>query len=393
MKSTLEKLARGEIRERWFDRLMVLGLQRFGEQGYNEMAGLVDQTIDGIPLRNLWDEFNRTLRVWNREKDELVSILSYGVTNNVEKVFVPSEADFEEASEFGVPKSIRMGAPFIMGYGFKWYDLAIRFTWQFLAESDAAQVRALNNMAMEADGRLVFNRVMRRLFNSTNDTATINDQAVNVYPIYNGDGTVPPRYKGNTFLSTHTHFLTSGAATVVSGDLDDMATHLKHHGYDSDRGYRLVLLVNEQEGNVIRTFKTASADKYDFIPGPNYGGGVYIPSDQRIVGQPAQNVGLLEERIGTYGPFQIVEDYNIPAGYMVAFATGGVDNLGNLIGIREHDNTSLRGLRLVKGPDADYPLIDSYYLHGLGTGVRHRGAGVVMQVTASGTYTIPTAYA
>jgi hypothetical protein len=52
----------------------------------------------------------------------------------------------------------------------------------------------------------------------------------------------------------------------------------------------------------------------------------------------------------------------------------------------------LRGLRLVKGAVPDYPLIDSYYQRGFGTGVRQRGGGVVMQVTASGTYTIPAAY-
>jgi hypothetical protein len=50
-------------------------------------------------------------------------------------------------------------------------------------------------------------------------------------------------------------------------------------------------------------------------------------------------------------------------------------------------------LRLVKGRTPDYPLIDSFYNRGFGTGIRHRGAGVVMQITASGTYTIPAAYA
>ena len=57
----------------------------------------------------------------------------------------------------------------------------------------------------------------------------------------------------------------------------------------------------------------------------------------------------------------------------------------------EH-RADLRGLRLVKGPDRDYPLTDSFYLHGFGTGIRHRGAGVVMQITASGSYTTPAAY-
>jgi hypothetical protein len=40
----------------------------------------------------------------------------------------------------------------------------------------------------------------------------------------------------------------------------------------------------------------------------------------------------------------------------------------------------------------DYPLIDSFYQRGFGTGVRQRGGGVVMQIKASGVYDIPTPY-
>ena len=59
------------------------------------------------------------------------------------------------------------------------------------------------------------------------------------------------------------------------------------------------------------------------------------------------------------------------------------------VGLREHVNTSLRGLRLVKGPNPDYPLIDSFYQRGFGTGVRQRGGAVVMKITA-GSYSAPT---
>ena len=53
----------------------------------------------------------------------------------------------------------------------------------------------------------------------------------------------------------------------------------------------------------------------------------------------------------------------------------------------------MRGLRLVKGRSADYPLQESMYQRGFGTGIRRRGAGVVMQIKATGSYVIPTQYA
>jgi hypothetical protein len=95
---------------------------------------------------------------------------------------------------------------------------------------------------------------------------------------------------------------------------------------------------------------------------------------------------------GRYGSWLIVQDDYVPPGYMVGFATGGENQATNPVGIREHQNAGLRGLRLVKGRDNDYPLVDSFYQRGFGTGVRHRGAGLVMQVTASASYTIPTDY-
>jgi hypothetical protein len=82
----------------------------------------------------------------------------------------------------------------------------------------------------------------------------------------------------------------------------------------------------------------------------------------------------------------------MPAKYMVAFATGGQNGVQNPVGIRQHSNPALRGLRLVKGRSPDYPLQEAYYQRGFGTGIRHRGAGVVMQVKASGSYTLPTEY-
>ena len=284
-----------------------------------------------------------------------------------------------------------------MAYDFKWYDLGARFTWQFLAEATAAQVENLNAIAIEADNRNVFAKVMRTVFNPTNLTATINQQNYNVFKFYNADGTIPPTYKTNTFDGTHTHYLSSGAATLDSGDVEAMQDHLNHHGYSKSLGYRLVLMVNKAQGDVIRLWRlnttnnNAQVAKYDFIPARGREDLVFSATQQIVGTQVADTLEGLEV-IGSYGDFTIVQDDFIPAGYLFAFATGGPANLANPIGFREHVNTQLRGMRLVKGRDNDYPLIDSFYQRGFGTGVRQRGGGVVMQVTA-GAYAAPAIYA
>lgn len=363
------------------------------KRGYNAAADLVTQTNDGFDLNDLWDEFQRTMALQNAERTKIVQFLTFPVTNAMERVAQVSGADFEKASEYGEPVGIRPATSYFqLGYDLEWYDLAARFTWKFLADAPRSQVDAINAMAIEADNRLVFTKVMDALFNPANRLADINGvQDVNVYALYNGDGTIPPKYAANTFTGTHTHYLTSGAATIDAGDVDTLSDDLASHGYEKQNGYTQALLVNRREANVIRTFRVSAGARNDFVPAQGTPG-MYLPRDVELFGSqvPASWRGL--NVIGSYGDVLIVQEDAIPVGYTVMVASGGPENLGNPVGLREHSNTSLRGLRLVKGPNPDYPLIDSFYNRGFGTGVRQRGGAMVMQITANATYTKPASF-
>ena len=370
-----------------FDELL---LPKSDARGYNTAGDVLTQTLDGRPLNALFTEFQQSLAFWNQKRQLIVDLLTFPVTNPIEDVPQGVTEDFEEASEFGVPKGISGFNYFSLGYDFKFYDLAVRYTWKFLLDATAAQVENLNAMALEADNRLVFQKVLRAVFNNVNRTTNIRGQNYTVYPFYNSDGTTPPTYKNNTFTNTHNHYITSGTAAIQSADLDEMEEHLVHHGYGKQNGGTLVLMVNRTEGNVIRQYRVATGASYDFIPAQ--GAPAFLLPGMGIEGgRPASSFKGLDV-IGSYGPWTIVQEDYIPAGYVLAFSTGGEGQASNPVGFREHANSSARGLQLVKGAQPDYPLIDSYYRRGFGTGVRHRGAGIVMQVTVSGTYTIPTAY-
>ncbi|MGI8845649.1 MAG: hypothetical protein ACR2HC_05675 [Thermoleophilaceae bacterium] len=148
-----------------------------------------------------------------------------------------------------------------MGFNFRDFDLATRFTWKFLRDATADQLRAVVNAALEADNRMILKGVMGCLFNPT---ARVNPESLTVFPLYNGDGAVPPDYAGQSFVgSTHTHYLASGAAVVDGGDLVELIDHVTHHGY-ADTG-RLLLFVNSTEGKKIRGFRVASGAPFDFI--------------------------------------------------------------------------------------------------------------------------------
>jgi hypothetical protein len=103
--------------------------------------------------------------------------------------------------------------------------------------------------------------------------------------------------------------------------------------------------------------------------------------------QRSGSFGLTPE--GYVGKLVIVENNEIPAGYVVGLVSGGIFDSSNVVGLRQHGNASARGLRLIEGNSGRYPLVDSVYDGYLGAGVRHRGAAVVMQIT-SGSYAVPT---
>ena len=361
------------------------------EKGYNAAGDLITKTADGFDLNELWTEFQTSVQALNQTRSQIVALLTFAVTKNIDQVMQISSEDFEEASEYGEPVGIRpAGSYFNLGYDFKWYDLGARYTWKFLADAPASQVEAINAMALDADNRLVFKKVMQALYSNANRSASIDGLDVPVYALYNADGTVPPSYKTHTFAGTHSHYLTSGAATVDDEDLDDMYEHLRHHGYSMENGVTHILLVNSVQGRTIRTFRVNTGASWDFIPSVGSPAELIDRSVILFGGSqpPATYNGL--QVLGRYGPWLVIEDDMFPAGYMVGIGTGGPDNLKNPVGIREHVNQTMRGLRLVKGPNPDYPLIDSFYQRGFGTGIRQRGGAVVMQVTSSSTYTPPT---
>ena len=363
-----------------------------GPTGYNETADILIRTVDGVELNVLYDEIVATLRLLNRTRAPLIEWLTFPVQEPFEQIMPHVQEDFEEADEFGQPVGIRLGAPWNMGYDLRYFDLGIRYTFRFLGRAPSGQIRALNNTALDADQRLILKTVLTQIFSNVTRTATLEatGTVVSVYPFYNGDVTtlpvVPPSWKSYTHLNTHTHYLASGGATVVSGDLDDMFDHIYHHGYIQN-GSEVFLIAPRTVCKTIRTFRVASGDAYDFFPVVTDPGARFMGAMVGSLPGAVNPLAGFPGHIGDYGPIHVIEEDLVPAGYMVMWVAGGPRDQGNPVGLREHENEALRGLKLIPTFER-YPLRESFYHHALGSGTRYPGKGVVMKIT-TGSYDVP----
>jgi hypothetical protein len=359
--------------------LALYGSDVIGEApaGYHSRVDAIDHvpgsrlTRDGQPISEIWNEMQQRNNLFNQHTSFVVSLLTFSVTRPTDKVGVYSRAKFEQATEFGRPSKIRLAYQ-TRGFPLDHFDLGYGFTVEFLDDADSRQITQMAAQAESAYWDLQYETALLALFENVNAT---DKDGVSVSRLYNNDGEVPPAYKRWEHDGTHTHYAVG--ATLTEAVLNSLEEHLIHHGY-GDNGETLVLHIHRDQVATVQAlakFVPASeATRPSIIDGPVRGQERSAPSGLEIVGY--------------HNKLVIVENNMIPTGYIVLVASGGALSAQNVIGLRQHENPSARGLRLIEGGRTEYPLVDSVYDCYMGAGVRHRGAAAVFQITA-GAYEVP----
>lgn len=221
----------------------------------------------------------------------------------------------------------------------------------------------------------------------------VNSWGHNVYGLYNAY-MKPPDYMGKVFDASHQHYLTTTTVTLDSGHVEAGINHVKEHGYGVNTG-RFVLLMhpNDVQSSLITSWRAnkeyrtgGPLPKFDFIVSSNAPARLTAEHVEGAVPEP-DYAGL--PVLGSYAGALLIESYFMPAGYVIIAATGGVDSDNNPVGFREHEKPQYRGLRVIEGSANSYPIVEHFYTRAFGTRVRHRGAAVAIQITASASYTPP----
>jgi len=161
-----------------------------------------------------------------------------------------------------------------------------------------------------------------------------------------------------------------------------------------ETGQKLLMLCNPNDAETVASWAKGienaneAVAKYDALPSV---GAPAFEATGPIVGSqaPADLFGV--EISGSYGPVFVADSYYIPQGWFAVIATGGPNNPLNPIGVRQYPDAAYQGLRQIPGNVPGYPLQESFLTRGIGVGVRHRGAAVVVKV-GTGSYAAPTLY-
>lgn len=372
-----------------------------GNSGYMDHGSILTHTADGVDLNDLWAEFIDANTVYNEHKAGMVAMLTYPVGSDIELVPQIGDFNFEEATEYGIPRKANTNISYYqLAYSYKDWDLGVGYTWKFLRDSPAQQVEAIHTKAIQADQALVYRKVMEALFDARSRKTIINAMSYDVYPLANADGFIPPSYKGEVFDGTHNHYLKTNSTLLSSAHFENAVNHLTHHGYGWDTGTQLVCFANRAQVNDIRKWRfgvgngdsgTAATANYDFVPALGQPA-LIVPNQEGLLGGQAPAVWNGLRVSGSYQDVIVIEEPLMPAGYLLFLSTGGPSVDENIIGIREHASAEWKGLRLLPGNQQRYPLVDGYYIHGFGTGIRRRTGAVIVQVGSGTTYAPPAGF-
>lgn len=310
-------------------------------------------TADGIDTRMLYKEFITGVSMYNEVEWGLLSKFVRPTTKETVKVWQRSMEMVEEAE--GYKASWQSVVPVDIDIGLRDYALGYAFTKRALQDQTANELKEVQSEALRADQRL-----LAKLFFEAVLTPGVSGASVGFWDAF--ETRAPAAWKNNSFLTSHSHYGTTGAATVALADLNALKLNIRQHGYAGP----LFLFINSAQARDIE----------------NLGGWTSALTENTII-ETIATLGLAAVK-NMQGLSIVIDDW-VPSGYLLA-----LEGTVKPIQMREPLNASARGLKLFEGPHEAYPLLEAYYERRAGMAVGHRGAGAVLQITTDASYTAPT---
>jgi len=266
------------------------------------------------------------------------------------------------------------------------FGRAVSFDFVTRGYMTAAEMQQHIDGVIAANVNTVRHQMLRRLFNS--NAQTVTDERVGsltVQALANGDSTLYPPVQGATAEATDNHYIetnyTSANISDTNNPLVTIERELVEHFGGSGTGYsNVMVLINTAEQAKIEALANFVEVPDNYVrPGQDTAvpfGLPTIPNSARLIGR-------------SNGCWVAVWDW-IPATYMLGIHLEAPKPLKMRVDLMDTGLGS--GLQL-RAEDERFPLTTASWVNRFGFGVGNRLNGVMVEVAAGGSYTVPSGYA
>lgn len=352
----------------------------FGHLGLSD----TDRVYSATPGQQVvWDAVQEYVEQYNAGLNAAMSAFVEGTTSDFKRRYkLPGGGYMQRRGSDGRPAVRKRVGSWDIGLPLEDFGDGIAANDVALAYMTASELTANVQSVLIANTNTTRFEMLKALLNNTQ--RTFKDELhgdIIVEPLANGDTVVYPPVDGSTTEATDNHYLESNYLPTAISDTNNpypvMVAEIEEHFGTRTGGSPIVVFNNPAQTAVVEALT-------DFVEVPDRY--IRLGDDESIpVGLP-QVPGRV---IGRVNGAWAVEWAWCPAAYMLGIHLEAPRPL--LQRIDPADTGLGVGLQLVGGDEA-YPFNEAFWRNRFGFGVGNRLNGVVMELAAGGSYTIPTGY-
>jgi hypothetical protein len=323
-----------------------------------------------------FDAIAQYMAAWNRIVDEMLAELTEPTTDRLRRYGGVASVVMIRGDEFSRPEAQKATAGVNIGIPLEMYQTGLQWTRKYFQMHTVAELQGQVNAVRTADEVRIVTEIQRALFTPTNnltyvDSLVDNASAITlpIRALLNGDGTaIPADPWGNTFLTSHTHYV--GTSALTASDLAALITLVQEH-YNQG-GIRVY--INQGDEAAVRALTGFQ---------PIYDGRLTLANTLTYATGSLDIMNVYNRQIGIFGAAEIWVKPWVPLHYIFAFNPGQRKPLA----LRTRPGVQ-SGLQLV-ADNEQYPLRAQTFEREFGVAVQERANGAALYLS-NATYAAPT---
>lgn len=346
--------------------------------GFQNLETVLDRRVEDVGVPTVEQAIADTLAEHNRQVNAITSLFVRPTSDYKIRYRTATAARLQPLDQDGRARPIVPTGHYDVAFPLQHAGTAWGANWMARAKMTVQQANDTLATLVGADKRWMRDHILSALFNKTAWTFPDPDHgSLSIQGLANGDSVTYEIQSGAEMGATDDHYYAQAAGIAdISDPFPTIVSDLEEHPENS--GEIIVLMPTGLKASVMGLT--------GFVPQPDPV--IREGINTRILTSFPSDASIPGEFFGYHDAGAWLATWaGMPAGYMVAVATGGE----RPIAMREDELADLRGFRKVAERE-DYPFWEAQYIRMAGFGGWNRVGAVVAYVGTSGTYAVPSGY-